>query len=192
VLDADGARYLDRIRSGTIRMGQLIDDLLQLSRVSRTELNFQQVDLSQLARLVADVLQESAPQRAVEWAVAPGLSVVGDSRMLRIVLENLLGNAFKFTGARNPARIEFGRTTTERGPALFVRDNGAGFDMTYAGKLFTAFQRLHSTAEFPGTGIGLSIVRRIVNRHGGEIWAESVPEQGSSFYFTLTLGENNE
>jgi light-regulated signal transduction histidine kinase (bacteriophytochrome) len=184
-LDDDGKRYLTRIRAGTLRMGQLIDDLLQLSRVGRAELNFKPLDLSDLAGQVARQLAETSPERTVQWEIAPGLVVEGDPRLLRIALENLLGNAFKFTALRPDARIEVGQTQTPRGAAFYVRDNGSGFDMAYAGKLFTAFQRLHTQEQFSGTGIGLSIVRRIISRHAGDIWAEAALEQGATFYFTL-------
>jgi PAS domain S-box-containing protein len=184
-LDADAQRYIARIRAGTVRMAQLIDDLLQLSRVSRAELNIGRLDISELAQVVAAQLADSDPSRNVEWTIAPGLVTQADGRLLRIVLENLMGNAFKFTAKRDPARIAFTQVETEQGPAFSVSDNGAGFDMAYASKLFTAFQRLHTVEEFPGTGIGLSIVRRIISRHDGEIWAESRPEEGTTFYFTL-------
>jgi PAS domain S-box-containing protein len=185
-LDADAQRYIGRIRAGTLRMAQLIDDLLQLSRVSRAELNLGMVDLTEIARVVAGLLNESTPEREVAWEIELGMTGHCDGRMLRIVLDNLLGNAFKFSGKRHQARISFSRVETKHGRAYCVRDNGAGFEMEYADKLFTAFQRLHSAEEFTGTGIGLSIVRRIISRHGGEIWAESTPGEGAAFYFTLS------
>lgn len=184
-LDDAGRGYLDRIRQAAQRMGLLIDDLLKLSRVTRTEMNLDEVDLSAVAETVARNLQQSAPQRAVEFVIAPRLCVQGDPRLLRIAMENLLGNAWKFTAERAPARIEFGRIGFNGEPAYFVRDNGAGFDMAYAGKLFGAFQRLHDAARFPGTGIGLATVQRIVLKHGGRIWADAETNKGATFYFTL-------
>lgn len=184
-LDDTGRGYLDRIRRGAQRMGVLIDDLLKLSRVTRTELVLDAVDLSAMAETIARDLQQCAPQRAVEFVIAPRLRAQGDPRLLRIALENLLGNAWKFTAGRIPARIEFGRTDDNGEPAYFVRDNGAGFDMAYAGKLFGAFQRLHDAARFPGTGIGLATVQRILLKHGGRVWADAETDKGATFYFTL-------
>jgi PAS domain S-box-containing protein len=185
-LDDDARHYLARIRAGTLRMAQLIDDLLQLARITRSELHTGEVDLSALASLVAEQLREHEPERSVEWRIEPGLKAVGDGRLLRIVLENLLGNAWKFTAKQPDARIEFGAVDGGEGrPAFFVRDNGAGFDMQYADKLFGAFQRLHSTEEYPGTGIGLATVRRVIQRHQGEISAVSAPGEGATFTFTL-------
>ena len=142
-----------------------------------------------LARATADELQNQAPARRVEFVIAPDLRVAADPALMRIALANLLANAWKFTGKCPAARIEFGRTTVNGVPAFFLRDNGAGFDMAYADKLFGAFQRLHSTADFPGTGIGLATVRRIIRRHNGDIWAESQINQGTTFYFTLPTTE---
>lgn len=182
-LDNVGKDYLGRIRAASQRMAALIDDLLALSRVTRAELKHERVDLSALAGDVIDELRQSAPNRSVDVAITPGLATAGDRRLLRLVLQNLLGNAWKFTGTRSHARIEFGRL--EREPTYFVRDDGAGFDMTYADKLFGAFQRLHSPAEFEGTGIGLATVQRIVGRHGGRVWAQGEVDRGATFYFTL-------
>jgi PAS domain S-box-containing protein len=185
-LDEKGKHYLRRIRTGTQRMGELIDDLLKLSRVTRSEMQPTQVDLSALAREIAAELQRTQPDRQVEWAIAPGRVAHGDSRLLRIVLENLLNNSWKFTSARMLARIEFDTKLQEDAKTVyFVKDNGAGFEMAYANKLFGAFQRLHSQAQFPGTGIGLATVQRIIHRHGGRVWAEAAVEQGATFYFTL-------
>lgn len=166
-------------------MGQLIDALLKLSRMTRREIRRESVDLSLTAENIAQVLRISQPDRQAEFVIADGLSVDGDAWLLRIALENLLGNAWKFTGKSLPARIEFGAVEHEGTLAYFVRDNGAGFDMTYADKLFGAFQRLHTIEEFPGTGIGLATVQRIVHRHGGQAWAEGRVGQGATFYFTL-------
>lgn len=184
-LDATAQDYLNRIRAGTQRMGRLIDDLLHLSRISRAELIPERVDLSALAESVAAELRADAPERTVEFAVQPGLCAEGDGHLLEVVLENLLGNAWKFTSGTASARIEFGVQDEAGGPAFFVRDNGAGFDMAYVDKLFGAFQRLHGAAEFPGTGIGLATVKRIITRHGGRVWAEGAPGAGATFFFTL-------
>lgn len=185
-LDDKGKHYLQRIRSGTQRMGELIDDLLMLSRMTRSEMHRTQVDLSAHALNIATELSQTQPERQVEFAIAPGLIADGDARLLRVVLENLLNNAWKFTSNRLDSRIEFGVILQEEAKiAYFVRDNGAGFDMAYANKLFGAFQRLHTAAQFPGTGIGLATVQRIIHRHGGRVWAEAVVEQGATFYFTL-------
>jgi light-regulated signal transduction histidine kinase (bacteriophytochrome) len=187
-LDAQGKHALQRVRAGVQRMGLLIDDMLTLSRVTRSEMREEPVDLSAMARSIAAELKRTQPERQVEFAIAPNLRVTGDVRLLQLVIENLLGNAWKFTSKRPKARIEFGVTQHEGKPAFFVRDDGAGFDMTYADKLFQAFQRLHTEADFPGTGVGLVTVRRIVRRHGGEVWAEGQVEKGATFYFTLGHG----
>ncbi|MBI1176338.1 response regulator [bacterium] len=185
-LDDDGQRFLDRILEATGRMSELIDDLLSLSRVSRQELNFTPVDLSRLAQQVVETLRQNDPNRAVEVVIEEGLMVQGDGRLLRIVLENLLGNAWKFTSKTEGARIEVGREPAEEGePVFHVRDNGAGFDMRYADKMFTAFQRLHHEEDFPGTGVGLATVQRIIHRHGGKVWAEGEPGEGARIYFIV-------
>ncbi len=184
-LGATGLAYLDRLRASCVRMGQLIEDLLTLSRASRGELNRTVVDASEMARSVAADLQRDEPGRAVTVVIEPGVRAECDERLLRILLVNLLGNAWKFTGRTAEARIEFGRTRAGGREVLFVRDNGVGFDMGSAARLFGAFQRLHSESEFPGTGIGLATVQRIVRRHGGDIRAESAVGQGAAFYFTF-------
>jgi signal transduction histidine kinase len=188
-LEEAGQGYLQRIRAASQRMGQLIDDLLALSRLTRSELHRETVDLSALARRVTDELRQREPERQVEVVVDDGLVTEGDSRLLQVALENLLGNAWKYSGKQERARIEFGATGDGGTPAYFVRDNGVGFDMAYADKLFGAFQRLHGMSEFPGTGIGLATVQRIVHRHGGHAWAESAVDHGATFYFTLGRGE---
>ena len=167
-------------------MAQLINDLLQLSRYTRQEMSREPVDLSALAHALANELQKQDLVRQVEFVIEPGLTALADPRLIRVVLGNLMDNAWKFTGKQGAARIEFGRTTHSGTTVFFVRDNGAGFDMTYVDKLFGTFQRLHSVQDFPGTGIGLASVQRILRRHGGEIWAEGKTGQGATFYFTLT------
>jgi light-regulated signal transduction histidine kinase (bacteriophytochrome) len=184
-LDEHGREYLHRIREAAQRMGRLIDGMLSLSRVTRAVLAREPVPLSAEARAIAAELKRSDPARQVEFVIAPGVIADGDGRLLRIVLENLLGNAWKFTAKTRDARIEFGTTRDGERPTYFVRDNGAGFDMKYAEKLFRAFQRLHSADEFPGTGIGLATVQRIIHRHGGRVWAEAEEQRGATFYFTL-------
>jgi light-regulated signal transduction histidine kinase (bacteriophytochrome) len=184
-LDAEGQDYLRRVVAASQHMGQLIDDLLQLSRLTRREMRREQVDLSALARSVATRLREAEPHRPVEFVIAERVFARGDERLLTVVLENLLGNAWKFTSRRPEARIEFGVTSHEGQAAYYVGDNGAGFDMAYADRLFRPFQRLHSEADFEGTGIGLTTVQRVVHRHGGRVWASAKPDQGSTFYFTL-------
>lgn len=185
-LDDKGKHYLQRIRAGTQRMGELIDDLLKLSRVTRSEMHRTKVDLSVLAREIAAELDSTQPDRNVEWAIAPGLVAEGDARLLRVALENLLNNSWKFTSSNIQSRIEFNAILQEDGKlTYFVSDNGVGFEMAYADKLFGAFQRLHSTTQFPGTGIGLATVQRIIHRHGGRVWAEGVVQQGATFYFSL-------
>jgi PAS domain S-box-containing protein len=185
-LDSQAQDFLQRIRGATQRMAELIDALLSLSRVTRAELLREPVDLSAMAQAIATELQRHEPQRQVDFVIADGLEASGDARLLRIMLENLLGNAWKFTAQRSQTRIEFGAQSQPDGsPAFFVRDNGAGFDMTYANKLFGAFQRLHGMNEFAGTGIGLATVQRIIHRHGGRVWAEGTVGHGATFYFTL-------
>jgi signal transduction histidine kinase len=184
-LDAQARKYLDRVRSEAQRMGGLIDDLLHLSRVSRTEMIPASVDLTALAATIATRLREAHPQRCVEFVLAPDLECTGDPRLLEVALTNLLNNAMKFTGTRPAARVEFGQTTEPGQTTFFVRDNGVGFDMNYAKMLFAPFQRLHKASEFPGTGIGLATVQRVIHRHGGRIWAESEVGEGATFYFTL-------
>jgi PAS domain S-box-containing protein len=188
-LDDRGKHYLTRIRAGSQRMGELIDDLLQLSRVTRSEMRFTQVNLSAIAQEIAQNLSESEPERQVEWLIDPDLIVQGDANLLRIVLDNLLHNAWKFTSKKLVAKITLNvfnsNLETKNYITYMVRDNGAGFDQNYANKLFQAFQRLHSVEEFPGTGIGLATVQRIIRRHEGDVWAEGVVGEGAAFYFTL-------
>jgi len=185
-VDAEGQNYLHRIRAASQRMGQLIDDLLDLSRVTRTDMHREAVDLSSIAQAIATELRESDSERDVEFVIEEGAVVTGDTPLLRAVMENLLGNAWKYTGKHQRAKIEFGITRNDGNLAYFVRDDGAGFDMAYAANLFGVFQRLHGSSEFEGTGIGLATVQRIIHRHGGRIWAEGAVEQGATFYFTLS------
>ena len=183
-LDARGQDFLRRTCDAGLQMDKLIEDLLKLSRVTRGEIEQRQINLSSIASEIADALAKGEPQRHVEFDIAPDVSAKGDERLLRQVLDNLLRNAWKFTGKQPHARIEFGRQNGEASP-FFVRDNGVGFDMAYAGKLFGVFQRLHSPAEFTGSGVGLAIVQRVVNRHGGRVWADAKVNSGATFYFTL-------
>jgi light-regulated signal transduction histidine kinase (bacteriophytochrome) len=172
-------------RHAAQRMSALIDDMLNLSRVTRSAMRREQLDLSAMAQSIAAELQEAEPGRRVEFVIENDLAAVGDSQLLRTAMENLLRNSWKYTSSHQTARIEFGRSQQNGNCPFFVRDDGAGFDPRYADRLFGAFQRLHTTREFPGTGIGLATVQRIIHRHGGEIWAEGAVEKGATFYFTL-------
>jgi PAS domain S-box-containing protein len=185
-LDDQGKDYLQRVRASTQRMGELIDDLLNLSRVSRGEMRLETVNLSAMAGNIAAQFQQTDPNRQVELVIADGMMANGDRGLLKVALENLIGNAWKFTGKRADAKIEFGVAQQNGNRDYFVRDNGAGFDAAYADKLFGAFQRLHDAREFPGTGIGLATVQRIIHRHGGRVWGEGKPNEGATFYFTLS------
>jgi light-regulated signal transduction histidine kinase (bacteriophytochrome) len=184
-LDAKGRQYLELASEAASEMGQLIDDLLGLSRVGRAEMALQPVDLSTVAIAVVEELRRAEPGRRAEVEIASGLVARGDPTLLRLVMENLLNNAWKFTSHRPVARIAFGHRTSRGKDAFFVTDDGAGFDMAYVDKLFHPFQRLHRTSEFPGTGIGLATVQRILRRHGGEAWAEGAVEKGATVYFTI-------
>ena len=184
-LGDDGRKHLDRVRAAATRMGHLIDDMLLLSRLTRDDMRVQPLDLTPLARVVVDELRAREPRRNVEFESNGALPANGDERLLRIALTNLIGNAWKFTRQREPAHISFGGETRDGEATFYVRDDGVGFDMRYAQKLFGAFQRLHSTQEFEGTGIGLATVQRIIHRHGGRVWAESEIGKGTTFYFTL-------
>ena len=185
LLDSQGKDYLQRISNSSQHMGELIDDLLKLSKVSQHQINNEPVELSALVNVCLKELQAREPDRQVETVVAPGLVAEADTALVRITLENLLNNAWKFSAGEDPARIEFGSTVQEGKEVFYIRDNGTGFDMKHADKLFTAFQRLHDAKTYPGTGVGLSIVSRIIGRHGGEIWAEGEKGTGACFYFTL-------
>ncbi|HLA41266.1 MAG TPA: ATP-binding protein [Candidatus Glassbacteria bacterium] len=181
-----GKHYLSRIRAGTRQMGELIEGLLSLAKLSRDPLRAGTVDLARIATQVVRACQEREPERAVEIHIQENLLALGDPLLLSVVIQNLLGNAWKFTSLQPSARIDVGCKTGEDGEAVyFVRDNGAGFDMAYADKLFGTFQRLHSSTDYAGTGIGLATVKRIIDRHGGRVWAEAAEGQGATFYFTL-------
>jgi light-regulated signal transduction histidine kinase (bacteriophytochrome) len=184
-LDATGADYLRRVRAAAQRMGELIDDLLQLSRVGRAELHRDRVSLSEIARTVVSDLQRREPERPVAVEIEEGLTVTADGRLMRVALDNLIGNAWKFTAKVGQPRVELCSDRAANGPVFFVRDNGAGFDMAHVERLFRPFQRLHGASEFPGTGIGLATVYRIVDRHGGRVWAQSKVGQGATIYFTI-------
>ena len=185
VLDHQAQEYLSRICQAAAKMSELIDALQQLSRVARSELRRQQVNLSVTARVIALELKHGAPQRQVEFSLEEGVSADADPRLARQLMEILIGNAWKFSSESDPVRIEFGARQINGEKAYFVRDNGVGFEMAYADKLFTIFHRLHRADEFEGSGVGLAIAQRIVARHGGRIWAESAPGRGATFYFTL-------
>ena len=185
-LPDEGRNYLMRIRTAAQRMAQLIDDLLNLSRLTRAALNPESTNLSKIAMQVLQNLQRESPDRMVNISIAPNITAQCDPRLIKVVFENLLSNAWKFTSKQETALIEFGEMDDpQNGHMYLVRDNGAGFDMAYVNKLFGAFQRLHTNSEFPGIGIGLAIVQRIINRHGGNIWAEGSVNNGATFYFTL-------
>jgi len=185
-LDDEGRGYTERIRRAAERMAALIDDLLNLAQVSRADLICARIDLSRLTREIVDTLEERDPGRKTSIIIAETMQATGDSGLVRIALENLIGNAWKFTGGKSPAEIEIGQCEVDGQTACFVRDNGVGFNMAHVGRLFRGFQRLHSAQEFPGTGIGLTIVQSIVAKHGGRVWAESEPGRGATFYFTLS------
>jgi light-regulated signal transduction histidine kinase (bacteriophytochrome) len=184
-LDDTGRGYLDRICSATHRMGDLIDDLRNLSMITRAEMKSETVDLSRMVRTIATELEQREPGRNVKWEIAEGLTAEGDAALLRLALDNLIGNAWKFTGKRDEALIEFGGSHQDGTDIFYIRDNGAGFDMAYGEKLFGEFQRLHTPEEFEGSGIGLATVQRVFSRHDGRIWAEGEIGRGATFYFTL-------
>jgi signal transduction histidine kinase len=184
-LDNEGLAYLNRVRASASRMSQLIDALLSLAQVGRSQLQQLDLDFSQLVQSVRNELAAANPDRNVPMIIAPGMRAYADPRLLRIVVANLLENAWKFTARRQRPAVEVGPVQNTALPTYYVRDNGAGFDPAYASRLFGAFQRLHPDREFPGTGIGLAIVQRVIARHGGTVWADSRPDQGATFYFTL-------
>ena len=190
-IDAEGQKHLRSVRKAAQRMATLIDDLLTLSRSSRGELRREKTQVSVLAQSIVDHLRRGSPARDVDVLIEDGLTALADQRLLTVVLDNLIGNAWKFTSKTPSARIEIGSFPARPGSAagFFVRDNGAGFDMTYVGKLFTPFQRLHTLAEYEGTGIGLATVERIVRRHGGRAWADGEVDGGATVYFTLAADE---
>jgi PAS domain S-box-containing protein len=188
-LDDTAKDYLRRIRAATQRMGELIDDLLNLSRVTRAEMYKEPIDLTKLANEVVQELETREPQRTVSLKIAEGMRAEGDSRLVRVALQNLIGNAWKFTSKKDDAEIEFGQQSSNGTRTFFIRDNGAGFEQSYASRLFGAFQRLHGSNEFPGSGIGLATVQRIIHRHGGSVWAEGSVNHGATIYFTF--GQHN-
>lgn len=185
VLGDEGMALLGKIRDSGRQMTHLIDDLLELSIVSREEMECRKIDMTGLCNGIAHELVESEPGRDATFLIAPGMAAWGDRRLLRIVLQNLLGNAWKYTSRKERASIEVGMAEDDGETVYYVRDDGAGFDMDFADKMFAAFQRLHSSSEFPGTGIGLATVQRIVSRHGGRVWAKGWPGKGATFYFSL-------
>ncbi|MDQ2671092.1 MAG: ATP-binding protein, partial [Gemmatimonadota bacterium] len=189
-LDDDGVRFARRIREASGQMQELIDALLHLSRVTRAELRRIPVDLSEVALQTAAELRASEPERPIELSIRPAMVADGDPRLLRVLFTNLMSNAFKFTAGRVPAKIDVGLQRRDGETVYYLRDNGAGFDMSYVNRLFGPFQRLHSAEAFPGTGIGLATVQRIVHRHDGRIWAEGTPGQGATFWFTLERTRN--
>jgi signal transduction histidine kinase len=185
LLDSVGQEHLRRVRLAAQRMSSLIDDLLNLSRVTRSEIHREKLDLSEMVGSIAGELRRGEPDREVTFVIAEGLVAEGDSHLLSVAIDNLLRNAWKYTSSHRCARIEFGRNQTNERPIYFIRDDGAGFDPRYSDRLFGAFQRLHAATEFPGTGIGLATVQRIIRKHGGDIWAEGAVEKGATFYFTF-------
>ncbi|HLQ67522.1 MAG TPA: ATP-binding protein [Candidatus Limnocylindrales bacterium] len=184
-LGETGTRHLERVRNATRQMGLLIDDLLNLARLSRAELRREPVDLGAVGQEIAASLEQAQPERKVSFVLAPDLRADGDSQLLRVVLDNLLRNAWKFTSKHPTGRIELGQTGTNGRRVFFVADDGAGFDMAHADLLFAPFQRLHRQSDFEGTGVGLATVQRIIHRHGGRLWAEGAVDKGATFYFTL-------
>jgi light-regulated signal transduction histidine kinase (bacteriophytochrome) len=185
ILDDDGKHYLKRIRASSQIMAQLINELLTLSRITRREMKKEEVDISKIANIIINDIKKSDPEQKIKFEVQDGLIVMGDKTLLTFMIENLLSNAFKFTFKKDKGKISFGKTVIDDKEVIFVRDTGVGFNMKYYEKLFVAFQRLHSDKDYEGTGIGLATVLRIVNRHGGKIWAESEINVGTTFYFTL-------
>jgi signal transduction histidine kinase len=184
-LDAKGQDYLRRVVAASERMEELIDDMLELSRMTRADMHRERVDLGALAQSIAAELQHAEPNRKIQFIIGADLTAEGDPRLLRVALQNLLGNAWKFTSQKPQAEIEFGVAEKDGQRAFFVRDNGAGFNMAYVDRLFGVFQRLHGASEFPGAGVGLATVQRIIHRHGGRVWAQGAVNEGATFYFTL-------
>ena len=186
-LNDTGKNYLERVRKATQHMGRLIDDILKLSRINQSEIHSKSIDLSGMVRAIAEEQKKRNPDRNVAVTVQEGIIVQGDPDLMKIALENLMDNAWKFTAKEAHPQVEFGTTVRDGKTACFVRDNGVGFEMTYVNKLFGAFQRLHTIDQFPGTGIGLATVQRIMNRHGAEVWAEGETGKGATFYFTAAI-----
>jgi PAS domain S-box-containing protein len=186
-LDEDGKDFLQRVRQGAQRMAQLIDDMLKLSRLTRSQMKNENVNMSEIATEIAAILQKETPQRSAQFLIEPNLYADGDEGLLTVVLDNLISNAWKYTSKKSHAIIEMGARTDDKEITYWIKDNGAGFNMKYVDKLFGAFQRLHHTQEFEGSGIGLATVARIIHRHGGRVWAEGKENQGAVFYFTLPI-----
>jgi light-regulated signal transduction histidine kinase (bacteriophytochrome) len=191
-LNDEGKDYIIRVRKATQYMGKIIDDLLKLSRITRQPIEKKKVNLAEISRSIINNLKENEPKRKVRISIDTDLTVIGDDQLLRLALENLIGNAWKFSSVKSSTEIEIGKTKKNAKNVIFIKDNGAGFNMKYVDKLFVPFQRLHSNGEFPGTGIGLGIVNRIIHRHGGKIWGESKEDKGATFYFTLEGEKINE
>ena len=191
-LDQTGDHYINRIRNATIRMNQLINDLLKLSRLNRNVLNIELVDLSEIVRTYSNQYLELNPEKNIKFLIAPNISTYCDKGLISLVFVNLLDNAIKFTQKHVQATIEFGVKIIDSQPVYYIKDDGAGFDMAYSDKLFGVFQRLHRQDEFEGNGIGLATIQRIINQHQGDVWAEGEVEKGATFYFTLPAkGETN-
>jgi len=191
-IDDQGQDYLNRVRTAAQRMGRLIDDLLKLAKVSQASIHMERIDLTAMANAILEELKSREPNRRIRIEVEQDISASGDPQLLRIALENLLSNAWKYTGKTDQASIKFGTKTREGSRLYCIEDNGAGFDMAYAGKLFGAFQRLHHNRDFPGTGVGLATVQRIIHRLGGQIWADAIVDKGATFYFTLPSNPSQE
>jgi light-regulated signal transduction histidine kinase (bacteriophytochrome) len=190
--DANGQEFMRRIKSGADKMNELIDDMLSLAKISRQEMNVEEIDLSAMVSAIIEELQQTEPQRSIETLIAQDIHGRADARLVNIVLSNLIGNAWKYSSKIPHAVIEFGTVEISGEKTYFIKDNGAGFDMTHAKRLFTPFQRLHSENEFPGTGIGLAIVSKVIQRHGGRIWPESEVGKGASFHFTLSVDKRKD
>lgn len=191
-IDEEGQDYLNRVRKSAQTMSDLIDDLLELSQLTRSEFKREVVDLSSISSAVLHELAVQEPEREVDTRIEEGIMASGDKRLLKVMMDNLISNSWKYTGKKKKPEIEFGQTKKNGENVYYIRDNGAGFDMQYADKLFGAFQRLHSSQDFPGTGVGLAIVQRIVHRHGGLTWAEAEPDRGATFYFSLGVNSGGE
>jgi light-regulated signal transduction histidine kinase (bacteriophytochrome) len=190
-LDEQGTHYLDRIKNASQKMATLIDDLLELSRVTRREMSIKRVDLTKICKKIAKEFNTREPKQKIKFSIKKGLKDNGDPILIEQALRNLMDNSWKFTSQKTKAKVEIGSKTENNEEIFFIKDNGIGFDMKYSDKLFVPFQRLHSKPEFPGTGIGLATVQRIINRHGGKIWGEGKPDKGAIFFFKFAQTYNN-